>query len=43
VIHDGFELGGTVLELVSGGWPAVFSNLKTLLETGEPLPAAIPA
>jgi hypothetical protein len=24
---------------VSGGWPAVVANLKTLLETGDPLPA----
>ena len=24
--------------LVSNGWPRVLSNLKTLLETGEPLP-----
>ena len=39
VIHDGFEPGSTVLEMVSGGWPDVISSLKTLLETGEPLPA----
>jgi hypothetical protein len=25
--------------MVSGGWPDVISSLKTLLETGEPLPA----
>ena len=24
--------------LISSGWPRVLSNLKTLLETGEPLP-----
>jgi DNA-binding transcriptional ArsR family regulator/uncharacterized protein YndB with AHSA1/START domain len=35
VVHDGFEQGSTVLELVSGGWPHVLSELKTLLETGE--------
>ncbi len=40
VVHDGFEPGSAVLELVSGGWPAVLSNLKTLLETGETLPDA---
>jgi DNA-binding transcriptional ArsR family regulator/uncharacterized protein YndB with AHSA1/START domain len=39
VIHDGFEPGSTVLEMVSMGWPDVISSLKTLLETGEPLPA----
>jgi DNA-binding transcriptional ArsR family regulator/uncharacterized protein YndB with AHSA1/START domain len=37
VVHDGFEPGSTVLELISGGWPRVLSDLKTLLETGEPL------
>jgi hypothetical protein len=24
--------------MISGGWPRVIANLKTLLETGEPLP-----
>ena len=33
VIHEGFEPGSRVLELVSGGWPRVISSLKTLLET----------
>jgi hypothetical protein len=37
VVHDGFELGSAVLERIGGGWPAVLSNLKTLLEMGEPL------
>jgi uncharacterized protein YndB with AHSA1/START domain len=37
VVHDGFEPGSTVLELISGGWPHVLSGLKTLLETGENL------
>jgi uncharacterized protein YndB with AHSA1/START domain len=39
VIHDGFEPGSTVAQMVSAGWPDVISSLKTLLETGEPLPA----
>ena len=39
VVHDGFEPGSTVVELVSGGWPHVLSELKTLLETGETLAA----
>ena len=38
VVHDGFEPGSTVAEMVSGGWPAVIASLKTLLETGDPLP-----
>jgi uncharacterized protein YndB with AHSA1/START domain len=37
VIHDGFEPGSAVLESISGGWPRVIANLKTLLETGETL------
>lgn len=28
------------IEAVSGGWPAILSSLKTLLETGEALPIA---
>src|SRR6516165_10564597 len=40
VVHDGFEPGSAVLQGVSGGWPAVISALKTLLETGSVLPSA---
>ena len=40
VVHDGFDPGSTMHESVSGGWPVVLSNLKTLLETGEPLPTS---
>jgi len=39
VVHDGFGPDSTVAEMVSVGWPAVIASLKTLLETGEPLPA----
>jgi DNA-binding transcriptional ArsR family regulator len=39
VIHDGFEPDSTVVQMVSVGWPDVISSLKTLLETGDPLPA----
>ena len=38
VVHDGFEPGSQVLQGISGGWPAVMASLKTLLETGSPLP-----
>jgi hypothetical protein len=31
--------GSLVLENVSQGWPAILANLKTLLETGDTLPA----
>ena len=39
VVHDGFEPGSLMASLVSQGWPGILSNLKTLLETGETLPA----
>jgi uncharacterized protein YndB with AHSA1/START domain/DNA-binding transcriptional ArsR family regulator len=35
VVHDGFEPGSVVAELVSGGWPQVIARMKTLLETGD--------
>ncbi|MFE0984035.1 ArsR/SmtB family transcription factor [Streptomyces rochei] len=38
VVHDGFEPGSAVREMVRHGWPALLSSLKSLLETGEPLP-----
>ncbi len=38
VIHDGLEEGSLTLESISGGWPKVLANLKTLLETGEAEP-----
>jgi hypothetical protein len=38
VIHDGFEPGSVVAAMVSTGWPQVVASLKTLLETGDPLP-----
>jgi uncharacterized protein YndB with AHSA1/START domain/DNA-binding transcriptional ArsR family regulator len=38
VVHDGFESGSGLAEMVVHGWPNVVSSLKSLLETGEPLP-----
>src|SRR5207249_3139589 len=32
VLHDGFEEGSTVAQMVSGGWPRVVGEIKTLLE-----------
>jgi uncharacterized protein YndB with AHSA1/START domain len=45
VVHDGFDEGSVMAQMVATGWPSVLSNLKTLLETGEtfsltPEPAA---
>jgi uncharacterized protein YndB with AHSA1/START domain/DNA-binding transcriptional ArsR family regulator len=39
VVHDGFGPDSLMAGMVSRGWPRVLSGLKTLLETGEPLPA----
>jgi hypothetical protein len=39
MIHDGFAPGSVVLPGISDGWPRVLAGLKTLLETGETLPA----
>jgi DNA-binding transcriptional ArsR family regulator/uncharacterized protein YndB with AHSA1/START domain len=38
VVHDDLEPDGLLAGMISGGWPRVLANLKTLLETGEPLP-----
>jgi DNA-binding transcriptional ArsR family regulator/uncharacterized protein YndB with AHSA1/START domain len=38
VIHDDLDPDGLLRGLISSGWPRVVANLKTLLETGEPLP-----
>jgi uncharacterized protein YndB with AHSA1/START domain len=43
VVHDGFDPGSTVLELVSQGWPQLLSDLKTLLETGATVADLQPA
>ena len=32
VVHDDFDEGSTVAEMVSGGWPRVVGELKSLLE-----------
>ncbi|APW43685.1 SRPBCC family protein [Rhodoferax saidenbachensis] len=38
VSHCDLERDPKMLEGISGGWPAILSNLKTLLETGHALP-----
>jgi uncharacterized protein YndB with AHSA1/START domain len=35
LVHDQFPPGSKVLAGVSGGWPAILSGLKSLLESGE--------
>lgn len=39
VVHDNFDGETATYRQVSGGWMWVLSNLKTLLETGEPMPS----
>ena len=42
-VHDGFASETPTYRSVGGGWPLVLSSLKSLLETGEPLPSiAVP-
>jgi uncharacterized protein YndB with AHSA1/START domain len=38
MIHDEFQEDSAVYRACSGAWPMILSSLKTLLETGEPLP-----
>lgn len=40
VTHTDLERDPEMLAGVSGGWPKVLSNLKTLLETGQVLPGS---
>ena len=43
VTHDDLARDPAMLAGVSGGWPKVLSNLKTLLETGRAFPNAPPS
>jgi uncharacterized protein YndB with AHSA1/START domain len=38
VTHDRFVPGSDMLQKISAGWPKVLASLKSLLETGRPLP-----
>ncbi|HMK38779.1 MAG TPA: SRPBCC family protein [Bacteroidota bacterium] len=38
VTHDRLEPGSGMLEGIKEGWPKVLSSLKSLLESGQPLP-----
>jgi len=37
VVHDELDEGGVTLRNISGGWPMVIANLKSLLESGRVL------
>lgn len=38
VAHDELEPDSPMLKGISAGWPAILLSLKTLLETGKPMP-----
>jgi uncharacterized protein YndB with AHSA1/START domain len=38
VTHDRLDPGSEMLKSITEGWPKVFSSLKSMLETGKPLP-----
>ena len=40
ITHDRFPDASVVFDHISGGWPWIIASLKSLLETGEPLPEA---
>ena len=37
VDHRGLDPGGSLLTILTPGWPMILSSLKSLVETGEPL------
>lgn len=37
IVHQMEREGSLLIEAVSGGWPRILSNLKSLLETGKPV------
>jgi len=39
VTHERFAADSDMFEKISNGWPKVLSSLKSLLETGRPLPS----
>jgi uncharacterized protein YndB with AHSA1/START domain len=42
MMHDEFQDNSAVYQACSVAWPMILSSLKTLLETGEPLPEFTP-
>jgi hypothetical protein len=37
-VHSDLEADGAFVKIVAPGWPMILSGLKSLLETGVPLP-----
>ncbi|MBN9532715.1 MAG: SRPBCC family protein [Alphaproteobacteria bacterium] len=40
ITHSIDREGAKLIEAVSGGWPRILSSLKSLLETGTPIPSS---
>ncbi len=40
VIHDEFDDGSKIFDMIGKGWPAVLSSMKSFLETGRGLEAS---
>ena len=40
ITHEMARMDSKLIQAVSGGWPKIVSNLKSLLETGEPAMAS---
>ena len=38
IVHDEFDDGSKIFGMISKGWPAVLSSMKSFLETGHGLP-----
>jgi uncharacterized protein YndB with AHSA1/START domain len=41
--HEGFDAGSKMLPAIAKGWPAILSNLKSMLETGRTLEVPLAA
>jgi uncharacterized protein YndB with AHSA1/START domain len=39
VVHEAYEAGSEIMDVVREGWSAILSSLKSYLETGKPLEA----
>ena len=37
VTHRGLDPDGSLLKVITPGWPMILSSLKSLVETGEPV------
>ena len=43
IVHEGLAPGSRAAAMITQGWPAILSSLKSLLERGAPLPTTYKA